>query len=352
MTSVQRPIAVTLGDPAGIGPEIIVKAFRDAAGLMEGCFVAGDVGTVRRAAQALATPGALALPVAVIEVPTDAIGVPSGCIPVLQAVEPPEGEIALGVISAVAGRMAGDCVVWAARAALRGDIAAIATAPLHKEALSAAGFPFPGHTELLQAEAAAHLGRPVAEVPVRMMLANDELRTVLVSIHMSLRDAIEAVTFDGVLETLRITHGALAAVLGRAPRIGVAGLNPHAGEGGLFGSEEREIIVPAISAARADGIDADGPHAPDTIFMRARAKTHGAGEFDVVVAMYHDQGLIPVKYLGVEKGVNVTLGLPLVRTSPDHGTAFDIAGTGRADPSSLIEAVRMAKSLSAVVRDA
>lgn len=348
MSSVQLPIAITLGDPAGIGPEIIAKAFRDAAGLMQGCFVAGDVGTMRRAAQALAAPGAPALPVAVIESPTDVGGAPPGCIPVLQVVEAPEGAIATGQVSAVAGRIAGDCVVWAARAALRGEVAAIVTAPLHKEALAAAGFPFPGHTELLQAEAAAYLGRPVAQVPVRMMLANDELRTVLVSIHMSLREAIEAVTFDGVLETLRITHSALSAVLGRAPRIGVAGLNPHAGEGGLFGSEERDIIVPAIAAARAEGIAADGPHAPDTIFMRARARANGAGEFDVVIAMYHDQGLIPVKYLGVEKGVNVTLGLPLVRTSPDHGTAFDIAGTGRADPSSLIEAIRMAKSLAGV----
>ncbi|MDM0104872.1 4-hydroxythreonine-4-phosphate dehydrogenase PdxA [Variovorax sp. J22R24] len=352
MSSVQRPVAITIGDPAGIGPEIIVKAFRDAPDVMPGCFVAGDVGTVRRAAQALAVPGVLAPPVAVIEMPGDVVGVPPGCIPVLQAIEPPEIAIAVGQISALAGRMAGDCVVWAARAALRGEIAAIVTAPLHKEALSAAGFSFPGHTELLQAEAAAYLGRPIAKVPVRMMLANDELRTVLVSIHMSLRDAIEAVTFDGVLETLRITQTALTAVLGRAPRIGVAGLNPHAGEGGLFGSEERDIIVPAISAAQSEGIDADGPHAPDTIFMRARAKANGAGEFDVVIAMYHDQGLIPVKYLGVEKGVNVTLGLPLVRTSPDHGTAFDIAGMGRADPSSLVEAVRMAKSLSGAVRDA
>jgi 4-hydroxythreonine-4-phosphate dehydrogenase len=170
---------------------------------------------------------------------------------------------------------------------------------------------------------------------------------VLVSIHMSLRNAIEAVHFEGVLETLRITHRALTHALGRVPRIGVAGLNPHAGEGGLFGSEEREIIAPAIEAARAEGIDASGPYAPDTVFMRARAK-HGvpsSGEFDVVVAMYHDQGLIPVKYLGVEKGVNVTLGLPLVRTSPDHGTAFDIAGTGLADASSLVEALRMARVL-------
>ena len=340
------PIAVTLGDPAGIGPEIIAKAFRDAADDLRGCFVAGDVGIVRRAAQAIAAAGAPALPVALIEAASDVRDTPPGCIPVLQVVAPPGAVIAHGAISAAAGRIAGDCVVWAARAALRGEIAAIVTAPLHKEALAAAGFPYPGHTELLQAEAAAHLGRPLSEVPVRMMLANDELRTVLVSIHMSLRHAIEAVSFDGVLQTLRIAHQALGAVLGRAPRIGVAGLNPHAGEGGLFGSEERDIIAPAIAAARAEGIDADGPHAPDTVFMRARAKADGAGEFDVVIAMYHDQGLIPVKYRGVEKGVNVTLGLPLVRTSPDHGTAFDIAGTGRADASSLIEAVRMARSLA------
>jgi 4-hydroxythreonine-4-phosphate dehydrogenase len=340
------PIAITLGDPAGVGPEIIVKSFRDAPGITQGCFVAGDVDTVRRAAQALAEPGRVPLPVALIDAPGDLATVPPGCIPVLQAASPPPAPIAIGEISAAAGRIAGDCVVWAARAALRGELAAIVTAPLHKEALAAAGFGFPGHTELLQAEAAAYLGRPVTEVPVRMMLANDELRTVLVSIHMSLRDAIEAVTVDGVLQTLRIAHRALAAVLGRAPKIGVAGLNPHAGEGGLFGSEERDIIAPAIAAARAEGIDADGPHAPDTVFMRARAKRQGAGEFDVVIAMYHDQGLIPVKYLGVEKGVNVTLGLPLVRTSPDHGTAFDIAGKGAADASSLIEAIRMARALA------
>jgi 4-hydroxythreonine-4-phosphate dehydrogenase len=286
------------------------------------------------------------MPIVVLEVAADADRVPPGCIPVLQVIAPPAEVVPFGAISALAGRVAGDCVTWAARAALRGEIAAMVTAPLHKEALAAAGFDFPGHTELLQAEAAAFLGRPISEVPVRMMLANDELRTVLVSIHMSLRQAIEAVTFDAVLQTLRIANRALGAVLGRAPRIGVAGLNPHAGEGGLFGVEERDIIAPAISAARAEGIDADGPHAPDTVFMRARAKAGGAGEFDVVIAMYHDQGLIPVKYLGVEKGVNVTLGLPLVRTSPDHGTAFDIAGQGRADASSLLEAARMARSLS------
>ena len=183
-------------------------------------------------------------------------------------------------------------------------------------------------------------------MPVRMMLASDELCTVLVSIHLALRDAIAAVTPDNLLQTLRIAHSALFKSLGRVPRIGVAGLNPHAGEGGLFGREEIEVIAPAIARARGEGIDATGPWAPDTVFMRARHTPARPGEFDAVVAMYHDQGLIPVKYLGVDKGVNVTLGLPLVRTSPDHGTAFDIAGTGQADPASLIEAVRWARRLS------
>ena len=339
-----QPIAITQGDPAGIGPEIVAKAFRDAPDALRHCFVVGDVATVRRAAGVITRPGAPGVPVAQIEAPGEAADAPHRCIPVLQLPGIP-GPQPWGEISAAAGRAAADSVVWAARAALRGEVAALVTAPLHKEALSAAGVDFPGHTELLQAEAAAHQGVPLAQMPVRMMLANDELRTVLVSIHVSLRDAIAAVTQDNVLQTLHITHAALQRSLGRVPRIGVAGLNPHAGEGGLFGREELEVIVPAIAAARGEGLDVHGPFAPDTVFMRARSTPQRAGEFDVVIAMYHDQGLIPVKYLGVEKGVNVTLGLPLVRTSPDHGTAFDIAGQGIADASSLIEAVRMARAL-------
>jgi 4-hydroxythreonine-4-phosphate dehydrogenase len=328
-----KPIAITMGDAAGIGPEIIAKVFRDHADAARGCFVAGDTGALRRAAAAVGGSGAGGVPVAVIESAHEASEVPPRCIPVLPVVQfaaLPEW----GQVSAQAGRAAAEAVTWAARAALSGEIAALVTAPLHKEALAAAGVPFPGPTELLQAEAGG--------MPVRMMLANEELRTVLVSIHVSLRDAIDAVTFDNVLQTLRIAHGALQRSLGRAPRLAVAGLNPHAGEGGLFGREEIEVIVPALDAARKEGIDARGPFAPDTVFMRARR-----GEFDAVVAMYHDQGLIPVKYLGVEHGVNVTLGLPLVRTSPDHGTAFDIAGTGRAGESSLLEAIRVARQLAA-----
>ena len=338
-------IAITQGDPAGIGPEIIARAFRDQPDLMRGCFVVGDVATLRRAAQLLAGPRLPDLPVARLDEAAQALQMPPRCVPVLQLADIP-GPQPWGRISAAAGQAAAACVTWAAQAALAGRIDAIVTAPLHKEALAAAGVGFPGHTELLQAQAATHAGVNVVEMPVRMMLASDELRTVLVSIHMSLRDAIAAVTHENVLQTLRITDRALLRSLGRRPRIAVAGLNPHAGEGGLFGREEIEVIAPAVAAARAEGLDVTGPLAPDTVFMRARSTPQRAGEFDVVVAMYHDQGLIPVKYLGVDKGVNVTLGLPLVRTSPDHGTAFDIAGQGKADAASLIEAVHMARLLA------
>ena len=343
--SLPKLLAITQGDPAGIGPETIAKAFRDAPDDLRGCFVVGDLATLRRAAQCVQRPGEPSLPVALLTEPAQALSVPPRCLPVWQLPGVP-GPQPWGQISAEAGRAAADCVVWAARSALRGDIAGLVTAPLHKEALHAAGVDYPGHTELLQAEAAAHAGVALADMPVRMMLASDELRTVLVSIHVSLRQALDAVTFDNVLQTLRITHAALLRSLGRAPHIAVAGLNPHAGEGGLFGREEIEYIAPAIAAARAQGLQVSGPLAPDTVFMRARHAPGHPGEFDVVVAMYHDQGLIPVKYLGVDKGVNVTLGLPLVRTSPDHGTAFDIAGQGVADASSLIEAVRMAQKLA------
>ena len=343
-----RTLAITMGDAAGIGPEIIAKLYRDQPELVANCFVVGDAGTMRRAARVLAQPGRPTLPVALIATASDAADIPPHCIPVLQIgamLEP----VQWGFVSSAAGALAGRCVEWAADAALRGEVCAMVTAPLHKEALAAAGPPFdqfPGHTELLQDRAARFLGKSVAAVPVRMMLANDELRTVLVSIHMSMRDAIAAVTYDNVLQTLQITHAALLPMLGRAPRIAVAGLNPHAGEGGLFGREELEVIAPAIAAARALGLNATGPWAPDTVFMRARKRPGVVGEFDVVVAMYHDQGLIPVKYLGVEQGVNVTLGLPLIRTSPDHGTAFDIAGTGTADASSMAAAVAMARTLA------
>ena len=345
MTSIALPLAITPGDPCGIGPEIIARAWRDAPDVTRHCFVAGDVGVMRRAmALVHASP---AFPVCEIATPQEALTVPARCLPVLQ-VMPPAPVLPWGQVDARAGQLAGEAVLWATRAALRGEVAGLVTAPLHKEALHAAGSPwnsYPGHTELLQAEAARHAGVALDAMPVRMMLANDELRTVLVSIHVSLREALDAITVERVMQTLRITHASLSRVLWRAPRMAVAGVNPHAGEGGLFGREEIDILHPAMAQARQEGLDVHGPYAPDTVFMRARRQADGQREFDVVIAMYHDQGLIPVKYLGVEQGVNVTLGLPLVRTSPDHGTAMDLAGQGVADASSMIQAIRMAWQL-------
>lgn len=337
MTAESPLLAVTMGDACGIGPEIIAKLF--AAGKAPGCLVLGDVGVMRAAAS---HAGGLSA-VAVIERPADLAGLPPGCLPVLTVPGLPDDLAALppGRVDARAGAAAARCIEHAVALARAGEVAGIVTAPIHKEALAAAGIGYPGHTEMLRALAVP--GGPPP--PVRMMLANEELRTVLVTIHQSLRSAIDAVTYDAVLQTLRIAHRAAARWGQAQPRIAVAGLNPHAGEGGLFGDEEIRIIAPAVAAARAEGIDARGPFAPDTVFMRARNAPGHAGEFDIVIAMTHDHGLIPVKYLGVEQGVNVTLGLPFVRTSPDHGTAFDIAGRGVADPSSLVAAVRMARQL-------
>jgi 4-hydroxythreonine-4-phosphate dehydrogenase len=218
--------------------------------------------------------------------------------------------------------------------ALAGEVRAIVTAPINKEALKAAGVRYPGHTEILADRCGVS--------DFAMMLANDELRVVLVSIHVSLRDAIAAVTPEAELRAIRLAHQAGLGFGLAKPRVAVAGLNPHAGENGMFGGEDLAIIAPAVARARAEGIDASGPWPGDTVFMRARK-----GEFDVVVAQYHDQGLIPVKYLGVDNGVNATLGLPFVRTSVDHGTAFDIAGKGLADPASLAYALKQAIAMTA-----
>lgn len=342
-----KPLLITMGDAAGIGPEIIAKAFRDAPGQVHACVVVGDVATLRRAAQ-LISSHKKTLSVAELGSVQDWPGVPPNCVGVLQACSLPDLP-AYGKINAAAGQAAGDCVVFAAHAVLQGQARGMVTAPLHKESLAAAGGAyagFAGHTELLQAQVARFLQQDISELPVRMMLANEDIKTVLQSIHVPLREALEQVRCAPILQTLQIVHTALGAMLGRPPRIGVAGLNPHAGENGLFGREEIDEIVPAIAAARAAGLDVQGPFAPDTIFMRARHQNGQPDALDVVLAMYHDQGLIPVKYLGIEQGVNVTLGLPLWRTSPDHGTAFDIAGTGQADASSLLAAVSMLRQLS------
>ncbi len=341
MSRADEPLIVTMGDACGIGPEIIAKAWASQA--LGPAVVCGSAAVMRRALVA----AGMAHPVAVVDSPSDLPLVPPGALPVWQPAGLPQGlaDLPWGAVSAVAGAAAACCIEAGVAEVLAGRAAALLTAPIHKEALAAAGVPYPGHTEMLQALAGRHLG--LAEPPpVRMMLANDELRVVLVTIHVALRRAIDLLDQPGIVQTLRITHAAGLRFGIAQPRIAVAGLNPHAGEGGLFGDEELRIIGPAIAAARAEGIDARGPYAPDTVFMRARDAAGHAGEFDFVVAMTHDHGLIPVKYLGVEQGVNVTLGLPFVRTSPDHGTAFDLAGTGRADPASLAAAARVARRLA------
>jgi 4-hydroxythreonine-4-phosphate dehydrogenase len=335
-------LALTMGDACGIGPEVIARWWS------HGSHAATVVGCPDVMARAAACwPLEVRPTVVPLAHWDDGAHLPAGHMGVWAPPGLPHDLLAapLGQVDRRAGVAAAACVRAAVGLAQAGLAAGIVTAPLHKEALALAGEPYPGHTELLQAEGTP-AGLPVS--PVRMMLANPQLKTVLVTIHVSLRQAIEQVTFDAVLETLRITHRSAQLWGQPRARIAVAGLNPHAGEGGLFGDEERRIIGPAIAAARAEGIDASGPWAPDTVFMRARhAPPEHPGEFDVVVAMYHDQGLIPVKYMGLDQGVNVTLGLPFVRTSPDHGTAFDIAGTGQADAGSFAQAVEMARLLLA-----
>lgn len=338
-----RPLVITMGDPAGIGPEIIVRALRERPELRSQVLVAGDIPTLQRAIELTnSLDGTSEEGLLLAEVGDAGVWVMASAnrLLVVQACVLSE-PVPYGCISAAAGKAAADCIAYAARLVLRGEARAMVTAPVHKEALAAAGLAHPGHTEFLQTLSAEHVGVAVDHMPVRMMLSSPGLATVLVSIHVSLREALDAVTQERVLETIRITATHFRRSGMPQARIAVAALNPHAGEGGLFGREEINIISPAIAKAKDQGLNVSGPHAPDTVFMRARQ-----GEFDVVVAMYHDQGLIPVKLLGLEHGVNTTLGLPLIRTSPDHGTAFDLAGTGRASAASLLAAIDAAMRMS------
>ena len=238
-------------------------------------------------------------------------------------------DLPVGVVSAAAGQAAFDAIHTAINLAVRGEIAGICTAPIHKEALAAAHVPYPGHTEMLADLSGTR--------DYAMMLVNPTLRTILVTVHCSMLDAVAKLSVESELRIIRLAHRAMRDLGIDRPRVAVAGLNPHAGEGGLFGREDLDIIAPAIRLAQKEGIDASGPWPGDTVFMNARR-----GRFDIVVAQYHDQGLIPVKLAGVEDGVNITVGLPFVRTSPDHGTAFDIAGKGIADPASLQIAIQTA----------
>jgi 4-hydroxythreonine-4-phosphate dehydrogenase len=311
-----RPlIAVTMGDPAGVGPEIVVAALTQTE---HRAVVIGDAARLRQAA-----PDA---DIETIERPADH---EPGRVNVIQVGELPD-DLPWGEVSEPAGEAAYRYIEAAAGLAQDRDVDAICTAPINKAALHAAGHRFPGHTELL-----AHLtGTP----EVSMMLSTPTLKVIHVTTHIGLIDAIEMIEPGLVERTIRRGHEAL-----ESPRIGVCGINPHAGEGGLFGrGEEESKIAPAINRARQDGIDVHGPLPADTAFFLATR-----GDYDLIVAMYHDQGHGPVKALGIEAGVNITVGLPVIRTSVDHGTAFDIAGQGVADARSMIEALRQADSFAA-----
>ena len=322
-------VAVTMGDGAGVGPEVVVRALADPE-VRSWCrpVVVGDLERLRDAAR---ITGVDVEPRAV-DGPEEAAFEP-GAIDVIDLGLLPAG-LPYGELSAVAGDAAYHYVKVASELAVAGRVQAICTAPLNKEALHAGGHPYPGHTELL-AELCG-----VDEVS--MMLSTPTVKVIHVTTHIGLIDAIERIDDALVERTIRRGDATLRDAGLARPRLGVCGINPHAGENGLFGrGEEAEKIAPAVERCRADGLDVQGPLPADTAFFLA-----SRGDYDLIVAMYHDQGHGPVKVLGLEAGVNISVGLPVIRTSVDHGTAFDIAGTGRADAGSMIEALRQAAALA------
>lgn len=353
-------IALSMGDPAGIGAEIILQAWAKDPQTMSHCYIAGDKAVMQRALQLcqqqMSVSQQAMLPQLAHFENWQTAAMHAVCnpaiIPIVQACQAAIQLPAFGKVQIEAGRMAAQCIENATHAVLNKICHALVTAPIHKVAFKQAGMPYPGHTEMLQALCAQHVGVSVADMPVRMMLANDDIKVVLNSVHVSLRQAIDAVQHDRIVQTARIAEQFLTRHLHqkgveRKAIIALAGLNPHAGEAGRFGDEEIKYIKPARETLQQEGIQAHGPYAPDTIFMKAREQSNEQPPFcDAVIAMYHDQGLIPVKYLGLDGGVNVTLGLPILRTSPDHGTAFDLAGTARADCASVLAAVHLALQMA------
>lgn len=324
-------IAITIGDPAGIGPEIVVKALLQPA--------------VREVCRPVAVGSRLMLEDAALfcgrtlsVTAFDRDRQEDGSVEVadLENVDP--SGIKRGIVSAAAGHAAYGAIERAARMALAGEVDAISTAPINKEAISSAGYGNVGHTELL-----AHLCG-VPSDSVAMMLASSRLRVVHVTTHVPMVRAIELLTVDRISTTARLAAVATRQIIRREPRVAIAGLNSHAGEHGLFGHEEQKVIEPAIDRLRSEGLDVVGPVSPDTVFLFAVQ-----GRYDVVVAMYHDQGHIPSKLLGFDDTVNVTLGLPIIRTSVDHGTAFDIAGKCQANEANLVAAISLASSMAGAV---
>jgi 4-hydroxythreonine-4-phosphate dehydrogenase len=330
-----RPIvAITMGDAAGVGPEVVVKALARQE-LYRSCrpLVVGDAARLRKAVEITG----VALEVRAVGSPEEG-AYRAGVIDCLDLAVIP-ADLPFGRLSPVAGDGAYQSVEVATELAVAGRVQAICTAPLNKEALHAAGHRYPGHTELL----AALTGTP----EVSMMLAAPKLRVVHVTTHIGLVDAVAKIEPGLVARTIRRGDETLRKSGIARPRIAVCGINPHAGENGLFGhGEEEEKVAPAVAQCQAEGIDVTGPLPADTVFFRAVR-----GDFDLVVAMYHDQGHGPVKVLGFDAGVNITIGLPVIRTSVDHGTAFDIAGTGKADEASMVEALRQAVELAPEVKE-
>ena len=328
MINIPPILAITMGDAAGVGPEIVARALAREE-LYQSCrpLVIGAVDILTRAGQLVGSPLAWRK----VSTPAEARFHPD-MVDVLDPGNLTWDEVTPGVICPASGKAAAEYVLKAGELALSGKVEAVVTAPLNKDAMRQGGYHYLGHTEIL----AELTGTPRCTT----MLVSGELRVVHVTRHVPLSQVAQLITQERVLSTISLTAGSLRAFGLAQPRLAVAGLNPHNGEGGLLGREEIEVIGPAVEAARAQGIDAQGPFAPDSIFWRALR-----GEFDVVVAMYHDQGHIAIKVHGFESSVTVTLGLPIVRTSVDHGTAFDIAWRGEADPQSMIEALRLAARL-------
>jgi 4-hydroxythreonine-4-phosphate dehydrogenase len=322
-------LLVTQGDVAGIGPEIIARAWPEL--LAHGSpVVVGDPDWQRAALRLVGSPAQ----VVVVERPED--GRPAAdVVPVVRATEQRLDRVPIGQVDAAAGRAAYDFLIAAIDWTRAGRADAIVTAPLHKEGLRAAGLHYPGHTEILADRCGVK--------NFAMVLALPDLAVVHLTLHMALRDVFRHLNSEAIRDKAHLLDGLLTRLLGRRPRLAVAALNPHASDGGLFGDEEATIIAPAVQQAQADGLDVSGPWPTDTLFVRARQ-----GAFDGVVAMYHDQGHIALKLLGQHRAVNISVGLPIVRTSVAHGTAYDVAGQGKADGHSLVEAVRIAARLACV----
>ncbi|MFA4966839.1 MAG: 4-hydroxythreonine-4-phosphate dehydrogenase PdxA [Candidatus Margulisiibacteriota bacterium] len=328
----QRPIiGITMGDPAGIGPEVCVKALSDAeVNRTARCLVVGDARVLSYAVKISKLPGITINPIKTVEEAKFL----RNKIDVIDLANVDIAKLKMGMLSAMSGKASVEYLEKAIDLAMAGKINGITTGPINKEAIRKAGYKFHGHTEIL--------AKRTKTKDYGMMFVSDTFWVLLVTTHIPLKAVAGSLDKKKVLRKIKMAHEILFKVRGKKPRIGVAGLNPHAGESGIFGTEEIKVIKPAVEEARKLGIDARGPISPDAIFNLAKS-----GVFDIVIAMYHDQGLIPLKLVSFNKSVNVTVGLPIVRTSVDHGTGFDIAGKGWANPGSMIQAIKVAAHFKA-----